>query len=101
MANASVSVHEALKIGESMLLDFMLSIPDSLYVPLKNSKTMESIKRGVAFGDKTFYDMASLPSRLITVRQHGQVELQTVIDYDSLTMNCALFLHQSLMTMGV
>ena len=43
---------------------------------------MESIKCGVAIGDKTLYDMASLFCRLITVRQHRQVELQTLFDYE-------------------
>ena len=62
-------------------------------------KVLESIKCGVTIGDKTLYDMASLFCRLITVGQHRQVELQTLFDY--LTMNCALFLHQSLMNMDV
>ena len=40
---------------------------------------MESIKCGVAIGDKTIYDMASLFCRLIIV---GQVERQTLFDYE-------------------
>jgi len=43
---------------------------------------MESIKCGIAVGDKTLYDMASLLCLLITVGQHRQVELQTLIGYE-------------------
>ena len=83
VANASVNVQEALKLGESMLLDFRLSLPDDFHVPLKRKvKTMKSIKCGVAISVKTFYDMASLLCLLITVGQYRQVELQTLIDYE-------------------
>ena len=43
---------------------------------------MESIKCGVAIGDNTLYDMASLFCRLITVGQHRQVELQALFEYE-------------------
>ena len=71
VANASVNFQETLKIGESMLLDFRSSLHGSFRAPLKRKvKTMESIKCGIAIGDKTLYDMASLFCRLITVGQH-------------------------------
>ena len=83
VANASVNVQETLKMGESMLLDFRSSLPGGFHAPLKRKfKTMECIKCGVAIGDKTLYDMASLFCRLITVGQHWQVELQTLFDYE-------------------
>ena len=81
--NASVNVQEILTMGESMLLDFRSPLPGGFHAPLKREvKTMESIKYGVAIGDKTLYDMASLFCRLITVGQHRQVELQTLFDYE-------------------
>ena len=70
VANA-VNVQETLKMGESMLLDFRPSLPGGIHAPLKRKvKTMESIKCGVAIGDKTLYDMASLFCCLTTVGQH-------------------------------
>ncbi len=42
---------------------------------------MESIKCGIAIGDKTLYDLASLFS-LITVGQHRQIELETIFEYE-------------------
>ena len=81
VSNASVNAQEALKMGESMLLDFRSSL--RFHAPLKRKvRTMESIKCGVAIGDKTLYDMASLFCRLITAWQHRQVEFQTVFDYE-------------------
>ena len=81
VANASVNIQETLKMGDSMLLDFRSSLPGGFHAPLKrNVKPMEPIKCCVA-GDKTFYDMASLICRLITVGQHRQVKLQTPFDY--------------------
>ena len=66
-----------------MLLDFRLSLPGGFHATLKRKvKTMEFIKCGVAIGDKTLYDMASLLCRLITVGQHRQGELQTFYDYE-------------------
>ena len=54
VANASVNVQEALKMGESMFLDFRSSLPGGFHAPLKRKvQTMESIKCGVAIGDKT------------------------------------------------
>ena len=94
-ANASVNVQETRKMGESMLLDFRSSLPGGFHAPLKRKvKTMESIKCGVAIGDKRLYDLASLFCRLNTVGQHRQVELQTLFDYEL----CAV---QSLMNMYV
>jgi len=90
MANASVNVHEALKIAETIqvvITWWPLRSPEKI-------KTMDSIKCGPAIGDKMLYDMTSLSSRLITVGQHRQVN-------HPLTMNYALFLHQSLMTMEI
>jgi len=64
MENASVNVQEVFK------------------TPMKRKvKTMESIKCGVAIGDKTPYDMASLFSRVITTGKHRKVELQILFDY--------------------
>ena len=58
VAIASVNVQETLKIGESMLLEFRSSLPDGFHAPLKRKdKTMESIKCGVANGDKTLYNI--------------------------------------------
>ena len=49
VANASVNVQETLKMGESMLLDFISSLPGGFHAPLKRKvKTMESIKCQVA-----------------------------------------------------
>ena len=45
------------------------------------SQTMESIKCGIAIGDKTLYGMTTLFCVLITVGQHRKVELQTLLDY--------------------
>ena len=83
VVNASVNVQETVQIGESMFLDSTSSLPGGFHAPLKRKvKTMESIKCGVAIGDKTFYDMASLSCVLITVGQHRQAELQTLFDYE-------------------
>ena len=83
VANVSVNVQETRKMGESMLLDFRSSLTGGFHAPLKRKvKTMESIKCGVTIGDKMLYDTASLFCRLITVRQHRQVELQTLVDYE-------------------
>ena len=83
VANASLNVQETLKIGESMLLDFRSSLSGGFHAPLiRKVKTMDSIKCGVATDDKTLYDMPSLLCRLITVGQHRQVELQTLLDYE-------------------
>ena len=89
-------VQIALKMGESMFLDFRSSIPGGFDAPLKRKvKTMESIKCGVAIGDKTLYVMASLIRCLIIVGQHRHVERQTLFDYEL----CAVPAVQSLMNM--
>ena len=91
VANASVNVQETLKMGQSMLLDFRSSLPGGFHDPLKRKvKTMESIKCGVAIGDKKLYDMASLFCRLITVGQHWQVELQTLFDYELCAVHASI-----------
>ena len=80
MANASVNVQEALKIDESMFLDFRSSLPDGFHDPIKlKLTTMESIKCGVAIGGKTLCgNWHHYFSRLITVGQHRQVEHQSL-----------------------
>ena len=66
-----------------MLLDFRSPIHDDFHVPLKRKvKTMESLKCGIAIGVETLYGMASLFCLLITVKQHRQVEHQTVFEYE-------------------
>ena len=87
VSNASVNVQEALKLGESMLLDFRASLPDDFHVPLKRKvKIMESIKYGVAISDKTLCNMASLFCLLITVGQHRQ----TLLDYELCTVPASI-----------
>ena len=83
VVNTSVNVHEALKMGESMFLDFRSSFPGGFHAPLRSKvKSVVSMKCGVPIGDTTLYDMASLLCRLITVGQHWQVDLQTLFDYE-------------------
>ena len=73
MANASVNVQDVFK------------------TPLKRKvKTIESIKCGVAIGDKTLYDMASLFCLLITIGPHRQVELQTLLDFELCAVSAAI-----------
>ena len=92
VAAAEVNVDQSLAIGEKMAAEYMATLPEGFYEPLKKRiVTMEAIKKKVKVGDTNVYDMEKLYARLLVISQNRDIELSELFKYELTPMPLSLF----------
>jgi len=93
ICDSPVNVDKALSIGERMLKDYELSLPDGFHKPFsKQVKTMAITKKHLNIGKQNLYDTGLIYSRLTGLLASGRdVCIQDVLRYELAPVPTSMF----------
>ena len=88
----TVNVDDALLIGNKQKNNFIVSLPDGFYQPIKKEvTTMAVTKKNIKIGDITVFDTEVIFARVMCLLNAGQIQLQDVFSFELSPIPTSLF----------
>ena len=92
VGNDKVNVHDALELGEMMMVTFAAGLPEGIYNPIRSKLvTLESCKKAVKIGNKSIFDMEKLYGRMLVINQRRKLSIESIFSYELAPVPASLF----------